>query len=238
MIRFLGRGGASRARNGADTVSAKQSPAGGAAGGDDSTYARWVEALRRWASEPSSGLGSVPTLTEDTFDQATYGRLMAHVHSAISTMMGVWSKELVNASSRARTPQDLATEMIRLRRMLEPRVHFARHSAWPEQIRSALWDALVIDIETMQHDLEEALSKSTSRGGYDRAATDLLVATVRRDPLTAVLRQGEQPVPVSTKTTSRAPLVRVRPARSILTESRSLPSDRPLPSSPSPEHRS
>lgn len=183
-------------------------------------YAVWVGTLRSWARDPSTSLASLPQLTEDSFDQETYGRLLAHVNTAIGSFMEAWHTELTQAFARARTTHELATELLRLRRLLEPRVLLAQSPAWPPQVRDALWKALLADVDRIQADLESALAETHARGRYDRAESDTLVDVARKNPLTAIGSDAAaapavaQPIPASTP----VPLGVARPARRILAD--------------------
>lgn len=202
-----------------------------------SVYGAWVAGLRTWSRNPATGLGPLPELTVETFDQNTFGRLIAHVHTAIGEVMNAWSDDFQRAMMRAGTTHELATELIRLRRLLEPRVDLATRPEWPAEVRDALWGALVTDVERMQNDLEAMLARSTSRGGYDRAFNDKLVDVARKNPLTAVLSPQ-----ISSSAATVSPLVAAPPRdereqdaestgvlkrvpRRILTDAPSIPTD-------------
>lgn len=160
---------------------------GSSPGADAGVYAEWVAALRRWSSDPATPLDALPQITEDSFDRDTFDRLIAHVTKEIDAFMRRWSGELQKTFARAPSAKDLGTELLRLRRMLEPRVRLARAPGWPPQVRDALWDAFAADVQRIQADLESTLARSSARGRFDRASADAYVDAARKNPLTGVL---------------------------------------------------
>ncbi len=150
-------------------------------------YEQWASRVQAWGRDASTPLGDLPALTDDTFDQETCLRLIAHVNDAIGTFMKRWQRELSDGIARARTAHELGSELVRLRHLLEPRMTLVNVPPWPAPIRDALRGALVSDVEGIQRELEQAFGRSVARGQYDRGHSDALVEVIRRNPLTALV---------------------------------------------------
>jgi hypothetical protein len=154
-------------------------------GGD---YETWVMGLRAWRSNPSTDLSHLPALTSASFTPATYERLMTHIQDALSHMMQAWAARLRTEVSASTNEHDAARALVQLRPELARRLQLAKHPGLPEEIRTALWDAAVADIQTIQADLEKAVVAPSSAGGTtDRAGGERMLALVRQNPFTAIL---------------------------------------------------
>lgn len=151
-------------------------------------------------------------LTDDTFDQDTYLRLVRHVTDAISAFMELWQRELTRAFERARTTHDLGVELVRLRALLGARLVLAQHPSWPPELRNALVEGLRVDLSALQADLVEAVGRSTDRGRFDRGRSDEMVAIVTRNSLTTLLPPPGPPTAPTSPTSAPAG----RAARRIL----------------------
>ncbi|WP_309131205.1 hypothetical protein [Brevibacterium sp.] len=139
---------------------------------------------------------------------------MRHLNDALATFMESWNEQLTRAIASGHSKHELGTQMVRLRRLLGPRVTLADLPTWPPQIRDALRESLRSDLESIQQQLEEAVCTSIEGGRFDRAAQDGLVGVLRENSLTTLLRNesrvadGVQGQHVSAPTSTRSTRVR------------------------------
>jgi hypothetical protein len=150
-------------------------------------YESWATALNRWAADPAATLDGLPALTETTFDRETYGRFVDRIQVAVRAFMAAWEVRLNTALSRVGTAHDYGRELLRLRDQLRPRFDLAHHPGLPPEIRDALTAALDTDIRSLQSSLEEAATRSTSRGRLEGDETDRLLAVLRQNSFLHVL---------------------------------------------------
>lgn len=169
-------------------------------------YEQWTVRLRAWSRDATTTFDGLPRLTEDSFDQATFMRLIATTEEAIRLFMESWKAELERSFQHAHTTHALGIELVRLRQLLRSRLTLAQHPGWPEPIRTALTDGLRQDLAAIQSDLEAVAGRSSARGSFDRARTDELVALIRRNPLTTLLptEPTAPPAPVPSSVTGRS----------------------------------
>lgn len=150
-------------------------------------YERWVRGLRSWATDPSVRLEDLPPLSEDTYDPATYARLVSHLEKAVNRLMEDWQDLLSRALARATDEHELGRELVNLRAPLARRAALSRLPNLPEQMRSALRNDTERAISDIQTQLEEALADPGRGARIDRTAADRLVAVARATPLTDAL---------------------------------------------------
>ena len=159
-----------------------------------SAYKSWVTALRAWSRDPSVSLDSLPPLSRDSFSPTTYARLLDHMGTAVGTMMRGWKDSFIRDWKAALGAGDLhSAEAARVeaRRRLLPRRGLARHPGLPEEIRTALMDALRKDVDSIQQQLEEgvqAVSQSTTP--TVRQQQEQLVRLVRTSSMLRIFDDG------------------------------------------------
>lgn len=182
-------------------------------------YQIWVARLKKWSRDPATSLDGLPSLDDATFDQETYGRLMEHLNTAMRIFMDNWHHELSRAFDRASNDHEIASELVRLRHLLEPRLHLAKHPNWPPAVRNALMSGFESDLRSIQSQIEQALVRPTDRGRSDAGRGQQLADIARRNsllyllaPSTSITEVNYAPPPPSTPTPPLPP----RPTRRIL----------------------
>lgn len=158
-------------------------------------YQAWVARLQSWSRDPSTSLDGLPSLDDATFDRDTYLRLEEHWNVAIRGFMGRWHDELIRSVARASDNHQIASELVRMRHLLEPRLRLATHPGWPAAIRDALTKALETDLRSIQNEIESALARSTDSGRFDVGKNDQLVEIARQNSLLSLLGPSA-PIPV------------------------------------------
>ena len=160
--------------------------------------------LRAWGATPDVSLVGLPVITETTFDPDTFNRVMERIHEAQVAFMARWSTRLSDGMGRARTPHELALELVRARGALQPRVELVTHPSLPEPVRSALRAGFVGDLANLQGQLEQNALTSDQATRTDRADRDRLLLVFKQNPMTSLL------APVSSAGVPGAPTASTR----------------------------
>lgn len=153
-----------------------------------SVYETWVRTLRAWRRDPLIDLSQLPTLDETSFPPATYQRLINHLNEAITEQMKRWQSQTASTLGAATDDHARARALVDAREGLAHRLKLARHTAFPEQIRSALITQAENDIRSLQTQLErDAQHVAAAASASNRPVREATLKLFRDNPLTAVL---------------------------------------------------
>ena len=171
-----------------------RTPPLGAPSTGSSMYKTWVTTLRTWARSPSMSLDGLPPLTSESFSPRTYTRLVDHLASAIRTMMDTWNDSFARSWEHALASGDehlIESSLVDARRLLLPRLRLSSHPSVPPELREELTTSMRKDVESLQHQLEEAVSGGRGRRGVsDPAGNDRLIRIVRGNSLMRIFDDG------------------------------------------------
>lgn len=166
----------------------------GAATTGSSVYKTWATTLRTWSRVPSTSLDGLPPLTAESFSPRTFSRLVDHLVTAVSTMMDGWNESFARSWEHALASGDVHTiesALVDARRLLLPRLRLSTHPSLPQELRENLMTSMRKDVESLQHQLEEAVSSTRAgRVVSDPTGDDRLVRVVRENSLMRVFDTG------------------------------------------------
>ena len=166
----------------------------GAATTGSSVYKTWATTLRTWSRAPSTSLDGLPPLTAESFSPRTFSRLVDHLVTAVSTMMDGWNESFARSWEHALASGDVHTiesALVDARRLLLPRLRLSTHPSLPQELRENLMTSMRKDVESLQHQLEEAVSSTRAgRVVSDPIGDDRLVRVVRENSLMRVFDTG------------------------------------------------
>ena len=166
----------------------------GAATTGSSVYKTWATTLRTWSRAPSTSLDGLPPLTAESFSPRTFSRLVDHLVTAVSTMMDGWNESFARSWEHALASGDVHTiesALVDARRLLLPRLRLSTHPSLPQELRENLMTSMRKDVESLQHQLEEAVSSTRAgRVVSDPPGDDRLVRVVRENSLMRVFDTG------------------------------------------------
>lgn len=166
----------------------------GAATTGSSVYKTWATALRTWGRAPSTSLDGLPPLTAESFSPRTFSRLVDHLVTAVSTMMDGWNESFARSWEHALASGDvhvIESALVDARRLLLPRLRLSTHPSLPQELREGLMSSMRKDVESLQHQLEEAVSSTRAgRVVSDPTGDDRLVRVVRENSLMRVFDTG------------------------------------------------
>ena len=166
----------------------------GAATTGSSVYKTWATTLRTWSRAPSTSLDGLPPLTAESFSPRTFSRLVDHLVTAVSTMMDGWNESFARSWEHALASGDVHTiesALVDARRLLLPRLRLSTHPSLPQELRENLMTSMRKDVESLQHQLEEAVSSTRAgRVVSDPTRDDRLVRVVRENSLMRVFDTG------------------------------------------------
>lgn len=163
-----------------------------ASSGASGTYEQWVLTIREWEKDPTVSLANLPLLTTESFNPATFKRLLKHIDRALNKVDLRWNESLQKALEQARNTHELELALVQSRNHLYRRIQLCNHPSLPEEIRTSLMNDTRAKITDWQQQLESSLCNTTSRASVDLKEQEIMLQLVRKTPLTAVLSETYQ----------------------------------------------
>ena len=146
--------------------------------GPYAAWASWLEAFSRGEDLPDRHLAAV----DDQFGAQMRGRLLVRLEAAFRARAELWAAVLQRHldAGPLRGPSELATTLVAARNRLQPLRRLSADPRLPEEVRSALADAL----RKMVNEAQESLERSARRQPH---GAEQLIAAMRENNLPAAL---------------------------------------------------
>jgi hypothetical protein len=140
-------------------------------------WADWLAAFGRGVDLPATHLVAVT----DGMGPDMQTRVLRRLNEAFVARQELWVQAFLRDQEVLEsTPLALATNMIQARVRLRPLVELTRNELFPEPVRAALREALVIAVRSSQENLLDAVRRQPH-------GMDVLLTIVRDNDLTAAL---------------------------------------------------
>lgn len=154
-----------------------------------SAYEAWVVAVRAWRDDPRHDMSNLPQLTVDSLPPSAYERLFAHLSAAHQHVMDQWSEAFAREWGSARDDHARVRALMGTRMLLARRLQLAGHPGLPAAVREGLVDGVARDVNALQSQLEEAVSRQSGHR-IDRIARERTLRLLRTNALTVILEPG------------------------------------------------
>ncbi|MFD9269858.1 hypothetical protein ACFWB1_24940 [Streptomyces goshikiensis] len=158
--------------------------------GHGGAYQTWTEYLARWAEEGGAGTAAaaarLPRLRPEDYHHETWVRLVNQLTGAVGHRLQAWADSLTAALAEAAADEFAAGRaLVQSRTGLDTVRALASHPSLPDDLRTQLRTLVDGQIENLQRQLEEQLTRAV-RGGADPTWAEERRRTLRDNPLTTV----------------------------------------------------
>lgn len=158
--------------------------------GHGGAYQTWTEYLARWAEEGGAGTAAaaarLPRLRPEDYHHETWVRLVNQLTGAVGHRLQAWADSLTAALAEAAGDEFAAGRaLVQSRTGLDTVRALASHASLPEDLRTQLRTLVDGQIENLQRQLEDQLTRAV-RGGADPTWAEERRRTLRDNPLTTV----------------------------------------------------
>ncbi|MFD3554741.1 hypothetical protein ACFWWA_22020 [Streptomyces goshikiensis] len=158
-------------------------------GGD---YQTWTDYLARWAGEGGAGTAAeaarLPRLRPEDYHHETWVRFVNQLTGAVSHRLQAWADSLTATLAEAAADEFAAGRaLVQSRTGLDTVRALASHPSLPEDLRNQLRTMVDGQIENLQRQLEDQLTRAV-RGGADPKWAEERRRTLRDNPLTTAAK--------------------------------------------------
>jgi len=129
----------------------------------ETKYELWVRTLRVWAKDPQTPLDDLPEIAEDEWSPDTWDRFLSHLQKALTSFSDAFMEEVQNVLIDS-SLDELARNYHNLQKRYFPRFVLSQHKGLPPSLTEKLTQRAVEDLETIQNEVEKAVTKNTNRG--------------------------------------------------------------------------